>query len=285
MMKWLKFFRIVNLPTVPGDVLVGFAAAMAVVPRCVSPAAGNGSLYDAAPETGGGTVLCACLASCFLYLWGLADNDIVGAKTDTDRPIPNGEISLGAARVARALCLAAALACAVAGGLTTAWGCTAGVLLLAMIVYNRTQWSPVMGLCRGLNVLCGVMAVTVPRCVSPAALDGVGLLPAAFGCVASLGCSGETHRGTVALLCCFLPPLLWTLYIWFVTKLSEGEETDPMKKQLVGALIGGLVYLQLAALVVFAVIEPATNKLLIAGAVLLIVLRFTKHLLPKVSAS
>ena len=38
----------------------------------------------------------------------------------------------------------------------------------------------------------------VPRCVSPAASDsGNGeLLPAAFGCLASLGCSGETHRGT-----------------------------------------------------------------------------------------
>ena len=228
MMKWLKFFRIVNLPTVPGDVLVGFAAAMAAVPSVSS-------------RTGAVTanLIAACLASCFLYLWGLADNDIVGAKTDTDRPIPNGEISLGAARVARALCLAAALACAVAGGLTTAWGCTAGALLLAMVVYNRTKWSPVMGLCRGLNVLCGVMAVTAPV-------------------------RGDTD-GTVALLYCYLPPLIWTLYIWFVTKMSEGEETNPMKKQLVGALIGGLVYLQLAALVVFAVIEPATNKLLIAG--------------------
>ena len=28
-------------------------------------------------------------------------------------------------------------------------------------------------------------------------LGAKGLLPAAFGCVASLGCSGETHRGTV----------------------------------------------------------------------------------------
>lgn len=255
-LKWLRFFRIVNLPTVPGDVLVGCAAAMA-------------GLGLALPrrEVTPGTLLAACLASCFLYLWGLADNDIVGAKTDTDRPIPNGEISLGAARVARALCLIGAIACSLVGeyvfGMSSAWQHVMGWLLVAMIVYNRTKWSPVMGLCRGLNVLCGVMAVTAQEVPS----------------------SPSTTGAVTACLYYYLPPLIWTLYIWFVTKMSEGEETNPMKKQLVGALIGGLVYLQLAALVVFAVIEPATNKLLIAGAVLLIVLRFTKRLLPKVSAS
>lgn len=248
MMKWLRFFRIVNLPTVPGDVLVGFAAAMTSVP---SQSSATGTVTT--------SILAACLASCFLYLWGLADNDIVGAKTDTNRPIPRGEISLGAARIARALCLIGAMACAVLGGLTTAWSVVAGALLVAMVVYNRTKWSPVMGLCRGLNVLCGVMAFAVPRCVSPVAGD--------------------------SYLYCFLPPLIWTLYIWFVTKLSEGEENDPLKKQLVGALIGCLVYLQLAALVIFSILQPATNRLLIVGAVLLIVLRFSKRLFPKVSAS
>ena len=39
---------------------------------------------------------------------------------------------------------------------------------------------------------------TVPRCVSPAAGNGDGLGDAACGCLASLGCSGETHRGTAA---------------------------------------------------------------------------------------
>ena len=44
----------------------------------------------------------------------------------------------------------------------------------------KVTWSPDLGAERVYRVL-----------------GAKGLLPAAFGCVASLGCSGETHRGTV----------------------------------------------------------------------------------------
>ena len=75
--SWLRFFRVVNLPTVPGDVLVGAAAAL-----CWG---GCGVASAHAVER----MALAAVSSCFFYLFGLADNDIVGAATDSGRPIPD----------------------------------------------------------------------------------------------------------------------------------------------------------------------------------------------------
>ena len=153
---WLRFFRVVNLPTVPGDVLVGAVAVFS----------GAGVIMDYSVP------LCnASLASICFYLFGLADNDIVGAATgDRDRPIPEGKISLRMARIARFVCWAVAIAFGVCpdpvfsgARLPSAWWFSSAALLVATVVYNRTKWWPLMGLCRGLNVLCGGargMAVT-----------------------------------------------------------------------------------------------------------------------------
>ena len=229
MKAWLKFFRVVNLPTVPGDVLVGAAAVMT--------ASGWASGLRAPTA--------ACVASIFLYMFGLADNDIVGAKTDVGRPIADGQISPGAARWARGLCLFAALIAGSLANLPPAWWVVAFLLSVAIVVYNRTKWCLMMGLCRGLNVLCG-------------------------GFCLAMCCHLE-------LACLFV---LWTLYIAAVTKYSEGEEADEAKKRRVGFLIGAIAYLQLIALLVFPV-----KTFLVTGAVLLIVLRLTKRFLPEVSAS
>ena len=82
--SWLKLFRVVNLPTVPGDVLVGVASSSfavdGYVPALVARAAG---------------------ISVLIYMFGLVDNDIVGVKSDSGRPIADGEISLNLARVVR----------------------------------------------------------------------------------------------------------------------------------------------------------------------------------------
>ena len=236
---WLRFFRIVNLPTVPGDVLCGAAAVMSA----------NGW------TTGFRALVAACAASVFLYLFGLADNDIVGAKTDVGRPIPEGLISLRAARLARGGCLFAAMIAGAAANLPPAWWVAAFALAVMVVVYNRTKWCLAMGLCRGLNVLCGGLCfATTFRHMQ-----------------------GVPENGRLALAGLFG---LWTLYIAVVTKYSEGEEMNPEKKRRVGFLIGAIVYLQLTALIVFGV-----KPLLIAGAVLLVALRFLKRLLPKVSAS
>ena len=243
-LAWLKLFRVVNLPTVPGDVLVGVA------------------LWPCFAGLGLSASRTAALvgASVFLYLFGLVDNDIVGAKTDKGRPIPNGEISLGVACLARFLCLAAAIGVALGFRLPGLWWPMAFSLLVSVVLYNRTKWSFLMGVCRALNLGCGVVAANTVYSMDAALL----LEPAAVACV------------------------IWLAYIWAVTWYSSGEENDPDKKRRVGVLVGGIVYLQLTALLVLTLMFPqvaAMRPLLIAGAVMLILLRLFKTVLPKVSAS
>ncbi len=240
-LAWLRLFRVVNLPTVPGDVLVGAALMSFCSWRAMSM----------------GFVAAAACASVFLYMFGLADNDIVGAKGDSGRPIPDGEITLGAARLARGLCLFAALVVALIGSLPRFWWPVALALVLSIVVYNRTKWSVFMGLCRALNVVCGV------ACVKIAFTQGDERLVYPVAVVAGL----------------------WFLYIWAVTKYSEGEEKNPGKKRLVGMFVGGIVYLQLLVLIVITMWDAGAMPLLVAGAVLLVLLRLFKRALPKVSAS
>ena len=240
-LAWLRLFRVVNLPTVPGDVLVGAASVL-----CWGADAAISSRYAQ-------VIAAASLASLFLYMFGLVDNDIVGAKGDRGRPIPDGEISIGAARIARGLCLFAALIVGAAANLQSDWWIASFLLAMSVVVYNRTKLSLFMGLCRGLNVLSG--AVVVGMC---------GIELAALALVA---------------------PLVWTLYITVVTWYSTGEENDPDKKRRVGLLVGGIVYLQLAALIYLTMKGASVMPLLVAGAVLLVLLRLFKRALPKVSAS
>ena len=240
-LAWLRLFRVVNLPTVPGDVLVGAASVL-----CWGADAAISSRYAQ-------VIAAASLASVFLYMFGLVDNDIVGAKGDRGRPIPDGEISIGAARIARGLCLFAALIVGAAANLQSDWWIASFLLAMSVVVYNRTKLSLFMGLCRGLNVLSG--AVVVGIC---------GIELAALALVA---------------------PLVWTLYITVVTWYSTGEENDPDKKRRVGLLVGGIVYLQLAALIYLTMKGASVMPLLVTGAVLLVVLRLMKRLLPRVSAS
>ncbi len=239
---WLRFFRVVNLPTVPGDVLVG--AALAV----------HGAGWSSLPDRAVARIAAAAAVSVFVYLFGLADNDICGAATDRDRPIPEGLVSLRAARVARALCWLAVLAAGAVAALPPSWWALTLALLLACVAYNRTKSAVLMGLCRGLNVLCGAAALMT-------AWDG--LLAARTLAVGAL----------------------WTLYIAGVTRFSEGEEDDPERRRRVGWLIGALVYLQLSALIVLTLMTPAVSPLMVGGAALLILLRLTKWLLPSVRAS
>ena len=240
---WLRFFRVVNLPTVPGDVLVG-AAAVIVGEGAASGEAESFPLRVAA----------TCVASVFLYMFGLADNDIVGVKEDKGRPIVDGQISLGAARIARGFCLFGTLISGAVANLPSAWWIAAFVLAVAVVIYNRTKWCLLMGLCRGLNVWCGGASV----CTSFT--------------------SGQESASP--LLWLGVCAAVWTVYIAAVTKYSEGEEMDAAKKRRVGFLIGAIVYLQLIALLIFRV-----DPLLLTGAAFLVILRLMKRFLPEVSAS
>jgi 4-hydroxybenzoate polyprenyltransferase len=220
-------------------VLVG-AAVGAVSAVCVSSAA----------------VIAATCAAVLFYLFGLADNDILGAPTDRGRPLPNGEITRRAAVLARAFCLMGALVSGAAAGLPAGWWVAAGALVAAVIAYNRLKLSLLMGLCRGLNVVCGALAVAA---------------------------AGDFHPPFILKLT--LVAAVWTVYIAAVTAYSAGEETDPAKKRRVGLLIGALIHLQISTLAILHLLFGGLLNFLAAGAVLLLVLRFLKHLLPKVSAS
>lgn len=181
---WLQFFRLPNLPTAPGDALAGAAVVLL--------------LRDASPRA----ALAAGLAALFLYMYGLADNDVVGAASDAElapeRPIPRGEISLAAAKVARSCCLFAALLTGAAVHLPPAWWLCAALLTGTVCLYNRTKNKWLMGLCRGLSVLCGTLAVLPPRFTLRA------------------------HPAELLMSAALV--LGWTSYIAAVTWLSEGEE-------------------------------------------------------------
>ena len=245
MRAWLRFFRVVNLPTVPGDIWVGAVAVWF----------GAGIICDY-----GAPLFNATIAGVLLYMFGLADNDIVGAKTDTERPIPDGHISMGTARVSRAFCVIGAIAVGLAPdpvalkALPWMWWPVAFVLVCAIVVYNRTKNWVLMGICRGLNVLCGG---TVAFCASLT--------------------SGEDAASPLAWLGVCVA--VWTVYIAAVTKYSEGEEMDAAKKRRVGFLVGAIVYLQIIALLCFQ-----SGIVVLVGA-LLIVMRLMKRFLPEVSAS
>ena len=237
MKAWLRFFRVVNLPTVPGDIWAGAVAVWF----------GAGIVCDY-----GAPLINATVAGVLLYMFGLADNDIVGAKTDKARPIPDGEISLRAARIARGFCLFGALIAGAMANLPPAWWIAAFVLAVAVVIYNRTKWCLLMGLCRGLNVVCGAAAV----------------LP-------SLDATGMSRPLWIAMGVA----LVWTVYIAAVTKYSEGEELDAAKKRRVGFLVGAIVYLQIIALLCFQ-----SGIVVLVGA-LLVAMRLMKRFLPEVSAS
>lgn len=183
LLPWLQFFRLPNLPTAPGDALAGAAVGLMLL---------EGGDARRALAAGG--------AAFFFYLYGLADNDVVGATTDArsapDRPIPRGEISLRAARIARSACLLGALLLGALFNLPPAWWLGAVALTGTIGLYNRVKGLWLMGLCRGLSVLCGAAAVGTWT-------DGLSLR------------TGLVPGGMA---------LGWTLYIAAVTKLSEGEE-------------------------------------------------------------
>lgn len=242
---WLRFFRIVNLPTVPGDVLAGMALALA-----------GGAAVGVEVRT----AIAASVASMALYLYGMADNDLVGAPTDRDRPLACGEISVGAATAARGICFLVALSTAALGNLPPVWWMAALLLFMSIIFYNRTKWPVLMGLCRALNLACGAAALLPAGCVPPLKP----LIPA----MAAAG--------------------VWWAYIAGVTVWSDHEHGDPVRRRRTGMLLGALVYLQLAALAAAGCLAPAApgmRGMLLAGAVLLVVLRVFNRLSTKVSAT
>lgn len=243
--SWLRLFRFVNIPTVPGDVLVGAAAAVTAL---------GTEIYS--PKK----LIASIFASVFFYLFGLVDNDIVGAKGDENRPIPDGEISLLSARIVRGIFWALPILIGYLFNLSKVWWVVAFTLFLSIIIYNRTKRPLVMGLCRALNVLSGVAV-----CMNGFSVSSSRLFVLA-GIVSAVS----------------------FIYVSYLTYYASDENKNPSKKPFVRLLIAMIVYIQLLMLVGFAVVFPMTEPMrhmLFTGAVLLISLRVLKMLMRDVSAT
>ncbi len=292
---WFQLFRLPNLPTAPGDALAGAAVALAL-------AGGN---LRAALVAGG--------AALFLYMYGLADNDIVGAVADAEtapeRPIPRGAISVRAAKCARSACLFAALLLAALFNLPPGWWLLATILTGAIGLYNRLKGAWLMGLCRGLSVLCGGVAVLPPKLAGTPALGAVGAM--AFGWMlyvvavtklsegedhdsAGLGgwryCLGLSALAPLAAGVFFadsrmwlLPTLgcAWTFAAWCVLVWPLGAaHSSAVRRLSVGRAIGALLYLQVG----FILIAP-TNAFVAVAVVLWFAARFIRRLAPSIGGS
>jgi 4-hydroxybenzoate polyprenyltransferase len=152
---WLQLFRVPNLPTVPGDPLVGAVLAAVAAGREVSARQASG----------------VALASLFLYMAGLALNDLHDLPADRlqrpERPLPRGVVSVRSAWLAFALLAALGVAAAASAGRAAALA-SLGLLALVCLYNLRAKAHAasaclVMGLCRGASLLLGAWALGRPQ--------------------------------------------------------------------------------------------------------------------------
>ena len=251
---WLELVRPPNLFTVPGDILAG--AALAGI------AAQNASL-----------LLPAVLASLLLYMSGLILNDYMDRHTDArerpERPIPSGRVSATHACTASLVLMGAAIALSFLTGVTQFWITTCVLSGLILLYNGPARRIPlvgfaVMGLCRGCNVLLG--AGVMGGLASAPVLAGAGLETLYILCV-SLLAHGEVDRPParwkwslppavvlIASPILFLslqvvPPVviipLVVLLGWLSTTLTDSAPYAGETPKKIGALIRGLILLQI----------------------------------------
>lgn len=266
---WLAFFRLPNLPTAPGDAIAGAAICLTL-----SQPFGAGSTVPI-------QLLAAGAAALLIYMFGLADNDIVGAEEDQQhaphRPIPSGGITVSQAETARVTCLILAVAGSALCNMPIAWWCVTAVLVSGVMLYNRhkNKWPLfgllAMGLCRGLSLFAGAAAMWS---VAPGTLFSTPVLVAVVGwtayiCAVTWLAAKEHVAGAPMSWGRFLPGLAvfipmtalalyprwsWTLIsvcslcaygIWFLSVLPLGKPHDPDKRRkAVGGAIGAILYMQ-----------------------------------------
>ena len=195
---FLQLLRPPNLFTVPGD------------PLCGALLAGHGQWSW--------RILPAIAVSLSAYCAGLVLNDLADLPEDLrdrpDRPLPSGAVSRRAAiALAVAFIIAAFAAAAIVNG---------ALLVLTSLLFVEIFWynfiakknaliAPVaMGLCRGLSVLAGAVAISPP---TPLALCAAGAI---------------------------------ALYIAAITALARNETRNPRIPPRIGALIRALLFIQAA---------------------------------------
>jgi 4-hydroxybenzoate polyprenyltransferase len=153
---WAQLLRIPNVFTAPADVIAGALLAL-----------GGWPAGEQVPQ-----LVQLCLASACLYLAGMVLNDVCDVDEDRrdrpQRPIPSGRIGFRTAVKVGVLllCIGVGLGVTVPrpGAPDFAWVIPI-VLALAIVLYDRwgkrTVLGPwIMGTCRGLNVMLGVLVAS-----------------------------------------------------------------------------------------------------------------------------
>lgn len=197
--KALAIARLVRLPnlfTAAADILAGATIAGA-----------------ASRDRAGLAVLAA--ASVCLYAFGTVLNDVCDANRDSkqrpNRPIPAGQVTRSSALALAIVLAVAGIALAALTNPTSAWNATAiaaAVIAYNVIFKNTPLAPPLMGICRGLNLLLGA-SITAPS---------------AFAI--------STSTGTAAAL--------YALYVASLTLFARDEAADPNPRRLRQASIGML---------------------------------------------
>lgn len=205
----LRLTRPANLITSIADVMAGMAIA------------GFYLLPDADPVPVGWL----CLSTVGLYGGGVVFNDVFDAELDAverpERPIPSGQVSLGAATFLGISLLVIGIAAAwmvnpMAGGLAVA-------ISAASLVYDKfgkhnAILGPLnMGLCRGLNLLLGISIL--PDQVPVWALLGV--IPIIYIAAITMISRGEVHGGNAGIL--RIAGLLYGLVIGCIGAIAQQQ--------------------------------------------------------------
>ncbi|MFD1144229.1 UbiA-like protein EboC [Larkinella insperata] len=206
----LRLTRPANLITAIADVMAGMAIA------------GYFLILDADPAP----VVWLCLSTVGLYGGGVVFNDVFDAELDAverpERPIPSGQVSLGAATSLAVILLAIGIAAAWMVNPTAGW--LAVAIAVASLVYDKfgkhnAILGPLnMGLCRGLNLALGISILPDQVFVWGA----LGLIPIIYIAAITMISRGEVHGGNTVTL--RMAGLLYGLVIGCIGAIAQRKD-------------------------------------------------------------
>jgi len=203
----LRLTRPANLVTAVADVLAGMAIAG----------------YLTLDWASFGPMGWLCLATIGLYGGGVVFNDVFDAELDAverpERPIPSGQVSLGAATGLGLGLLAIGILAAFQ--VSRLSGLLAIAIAAAALLYDKwgkhqSILGPLnMGLCRGLNLLLGISVL--PEQVQP--WLWVSVVPIAYIAAITMISRGEVHGGNSGTL--RVAGLLYGLVIACIAAIAQ----------------------------------------------------------------
>ncbi|MGA0559979.1 UbiA-like protein EboC [Larkinella sp. VNQ87] len=205
----LRLTRPANLVTAIADVMAGMAIAG----------------YYLIPDADPAPVGWLCLSTVGLYGGGVVFNDVFDAELDAverpERPIPSGQVSLGAATTLGSVLLLIGIAAAWLVNPLAGW--LAVAISVASLVYDKfgkhnAILGPLnMGLCRGLNLLLGISILPdqVPVWAS------LGVIPIVYIAAITMISRGEVHGGNAGIL--RVAGLLYALVIGSIGAIAQNQ--------------------------------------------------------------